>query len=252
MKNNTYKVSLGNGEDILLYDEVILKYNLLLKKEITTSELDALKKENASFSCYYKGIQYLAYKNRTKKEIREYLKKQGYSSNDIDNTIHLLEKKKIIDDEKYLEMYLHDQIHLTTNGPKKIKKKLMDLGFKQEIIEEQLTKIEDEIWNQKLEKIIAKKVMSNHKDGPSKIKEKIVAYCMNEGFAKEDILNSLEQMEIPNNDSVLEKEALKLYQKLSNKYQDNELIFQIKGRLLRKGFSYEEVANALESIKKSS
>lgn len=252
MKNNTYKVSFVNHEDILLYDEIILKYNLLLKKEILPKELEAIKKENVFFSCYYKGIQYLVYKNRSKKEISDYLKKQGYSSSDIERTIYLLEEKKMINEENYLEMFLYDQIHLTNNGPKKIMKKLIDLGFKEEIIVNKLAKIEKGIWQEKLERIIAKKLKSNRKDGSNKIKEKIVAYCFNEGFSKEDTLRVLEHAEIPNNYEALEKESLKLYNKLFAKYQGEELFFQLKGRLLRKGFSYDEVEEVLKTLKKSS
>lgn len=253
LKNNSYKISFeDNTDDCILYDDVILKYNLLLKKEISFQELEKIKEENESLSCYYKAIQYLTKKNRSKKEIREYLKKQKYALQDIENTIALLEEKKMINEETYLQMFIHDQINLTYNGPKKIEIKLVELGLNKEKIQEELAKFSKEVWQERLEHIILKKINANKKDGINKLKEKIVYQCINEGYLKENILLILDTIELPKNDHALEKETQKLYKKLALKYSGNELTYQIKGRLLNKGFSYEDIDAVLEKLKKSS
>lgn len=253
LKNSCYKITFkDSSKELLLYDEVILKYNLLLKKEITEKELQEIIKENHHYSCYYHALKYITNKNRSKKEIREFLKRRNFEVRNIENVIKILEEKKYIDEENYLKMYIHDQIELTYNGPKKISEKLKDLGFQEEIISKELSIIPKEVWLSKLEHIIQKKVNANKKDGQNKIKEKILYNGLNEGFLKEDILCILENIDIPKNNSALEKETQKLYNKLSQKYEGSTLIYQIKGRLLNKGFSYEEIDKALESIKKTS
>lgn len=252
IKNNCYKVFLEKNQEEILYDEVILKHSLLLKKEITNAELEQIKKENEFFSCYYKAIQYLSYKNRSKKEIKEYLQKQNFITQDIERTIKQLEEKQIINDEKYMQMYIHDQVELTNNGPKKIEQKLLKLGFQEEKIKEELSKIEEEIWIKRLEQMIQKKIKASKKEGSNKIKEKIIYACLNEGYTKEKIVFLLNQIEIPKNEEALLKETQKLYKKLSLKYKDQELFYQLKGRLLNKGFSYEEIEEAIKSIKKTS
>lgn len=252
VKNNQYKIYLEDNRELTLYDEIILKYNLLLKKELSKKEIVEIIKENQHLSCYFSALNYLNYKNRSKKEIRGYLKKKNYLTQDIENAIKLLEEKKLINESEYLKLYIKDQIHLTNNGPKKITRKLIDLGFLEVQIQEELFKIPKEVWQEKLEKIILKKIKANKKDSASKIKEKICMYCLSEGFQKEDILGVLNTYKLTENTFALEKEALKLYKKLSLKYQGNELIYQIKGRLFRKGFSYEKIENAIENIKKTS
>lgn len=253
LKNNRYKVTFQDSvEELILYDEVILKYNLLLKKEISKKELENIQKENERFACFNQAIKYLTYKSRSKKEVEEYLKKQKYSIEEIKYTLHLLEEKKLINDDAYLQMFVSDQIHLTNNGPKKITRKLMDLGFQEEKIKEELSIIPKEIWIEKLEHIITKKIKANKKDGVHKLKEKILYHCVNEGYEKEDILNILEKIEIPTNTLALEKEAQKLYKKLALKYSGSTLTFQLKGRLFQKGFPIEEIDRVVENIKKSS
>lgn len=249
IKNNCYHISFqGNVEDIVLFDDVILKYNLLLKKEISEQELQEILKENFSLGCYYKALQYISKKNVCKKEIRDYLKKNHFSNAMIESTISLLEEKKIIDEEKYLEAFIHDQICLTTNGPKKIMKKLVDLEFLEDLINKYLNEVSREVWIKRLENLISKKVKANHRDGEQKVKEKILYYCKNEGYKKEDILAVFEKIEFPKNDDALEREAIKLYTKYSRKYEGNELFYQIKGRLINKGFSYSDVDCVIEKL----
>ncbi len=249
LKNNQYKISFKDSPiDLIVYDEIILKYNLLLKKEISNQEWENIRKENKFFACYYKAISYLSYKSRSKKEITEYLKRQKFANEDIEQVVILLEEKKIINNHAFLEMFVNDQIHLTLYGPKKIKKKLIDLGFSEEEIQQSLVSISEDIWTEKLEHIIMKKVKSNKKDGAGKIKEKIVYSCTNEGFSKEKVLEILEKIELPKNNESLLKEVEKLKKKLSLKYSGSVLHYQIKGRLLNKGFSSEDIENALEEV----
>ena len=42
LKNSQYKIILENGTEVKLYDDVILKENLLLTKEITNKQLDKI------------------------------------------------------------------------------------------------------------------------------------------------------------------------------------------------------------------
>lgn len=252
LKDNRYKIKIENEEDIILYDDIILKYGLLLTKKITEKELNVIQKENTSLECYYKAIKYLAGKNRSKKEVISYLKRFQYESKDIDYAIMKLEEKNYLNEDNYLTAYINDQIHLTNNGPLKIKRKLIDLGLTESDIDIKLNQVDNKIWQEKLEKIINKKVSSNKKDGANKIKEKILYNCINEGFKKEDILNILEKIQMPNNSNALEKEANKLYIKLSRKYENKELYFQLKGKLLTKGFEFQEIEEVIDKIKKTS
>ena len=86
LKNNLYEVLL-DGKTISLYEDIILKYELLMRKEISSKDLEQIEQEQHLYECYEKSLQYLNKKMRTKKEMQNYLKKCGYSMKDIDYTI---------------------------------------------------------------------------------------------------------------------------------------------------------------------
>ena len=70
-KNNKYKV-LIDDEEITLYDDIIIKYNLLMKSEIDVSIYNEMIKENSLLFGYYEAIKCITKKMRSKKEIEEY------------------------------------------------------------------------------------------------------------------------------------------------------------------------------------
>ena len=120
LNNNKYKIIFKDHPEITLYDDVILKFNLLNHKSLTENEFIKIKNFNNELESYYKSLKYLTFKMRTKKEIITYLKKDNYSENIINKTINRLEKEGYIDEKKYIEYYIKDQVNLTLNGPLKI------------------------------------------------------------------------------------------------------------------------------------
>jgi regulatory protein len=249
LKDNKYKVIFKNNEEIVLYDDIILKYNLLLTKKIDEKKLEVIKAENTSLECFYKAIKYLSCKSRSKLEVIKYLKRFNYSLDDINNAITKLEENNYLDDDNYMTSFINDLINLTNNGPKKITNKLINLGFKEEKIKPLIDKIDDNVWQEKVEKIVNKKINADKKEGENKIRERILYNLVNEGFKKEDILLILDNTKIPQNKDALLKIGDKLYNKLTKKYEGSELWYQLKAKLIQKGFNYNEVEEAIDKIK---
>ena len=120
-KGNTY-ILYFDSKSITLYDDIITKYELIRKKEISDEELESIEKENHKLAAYYKALAYINIKVRSEKEVKEYLKKQGFLEQTISYTIQILKEKKYIDESRYIELYIEDSIRLKLDGPEKIKR----------------------------------------------------------------------------------------------------------------------------------
>lgn len=235
---NKYKLII-DGENYKLYDDVILKYQLIMKESITQKELDEVLDYNEKLTSYYDSIRYLNKKMRSEKEIREYLKKRMVSNENIDLTIEKLKSNNFINEEIYVKSYINDQINLTNNGPYKIIKNLINLGINENLINERLSTISDEVWNEKVDKYIDKKVRVNHKNSKNMLKMKITNELINLGYEKEMILNNLSNYDIIDKD-IYKNEYEKAKKALEKKYSGYELDRKIKERLYRKGFNVLE------------
>jgi len=240
LKNNKYRVDFDQCS-LEIYDDLILKYELLLKKKITEEEFTKLKDENTSLAGYYLALNYLNSKMRTKKEIKEYLKRKEIPEPFILEAILKLENLGYLNDTKYVNFYINDSLKFSKDGPNKIKQKLKDLGISESIIDEALSSIHSSVFKEKMEKLVSKKIEANHSDSEATLKNKLFRYLLSCGYSKEMILNYLDSIVIPKDEKILYKEKEKLIRKLSRKYEGEALKFQLRNKLYQKGFSKEEI-----------
>ncbi len=237
-KSNQYKVTIDDCE-YAIYDDVIIKFGLLLKKDISASDLKEILKYNDELDSYYLSIKYITKKLRSEKEIYEYLKKKEVSENVIENTIAKLRENKFLDDDIYLKAYINDQLTLSNNGPKKIAKNLVTLGLDESLINNALNNIDVSLWEEKIDKYVSKKVNANHNSSVKMLKMKIVNDLVNLGYDKEMIMPIINRYDIDDHE-VFMHEYEKAKRQLEKKYEGYELEKKIREKLYRKGFYYSK------------
>ena len=82
--SNKYKVIIDD-ETYTLYDDVIIKYNLLMKNEIDEKTFNEIMNTNNELLGYYESIRYITKKLRSELEIYEYLHKKEIPEDIIKN-----------------------------------------------------------------------------------------------------------------------------------------------------------------------
>ena len=110
MKIEKYKF-LGNGRyqividgvKYIIYEDIILKYNILSKNIITKNDLDNYLKDNVYYEAYYKAVKYIEIKLRSEFELKKYLVKFGYDENIVSKVINALKKDGYLNEEDYVE-----------------------------------------------------------------------------------------------------------------------------------------------------
>lgn len=239
--SNKYKIYFDN-ESLIVYEDVILKYNLLYKKDIDNDLLIEINKENYKSSIYDVSIKYISVRMRSKKELEEYLKKKKYDQKDIEETIKRLQSQDLLNDEKFAKSYINDKLYLTNYGLTKIKNDLLKLGVEEYIIDAIVNNIDLQVINDKLSKIIDKELKTNSKLPTNKLNNKIINRCINLGYNYEDILNILNDKNIEGNSNI-EYDYKKIYEKYKNKYDEYKLNAVIKSKLYQKGYTIDEINN---------
>ncbi len=240
-KNNLYEITFADNSKLDIYDDVILKYGLSLKKEITKDELFKLVQDNKKLESYYVALKYLNTKLRTEKEIKNKLK--DYSKECVMYTINRLKEEGYLNNKVYIEAYINDAISLKLVGPQKILFELKKLDFKDWEIDNYLKTIDKSERINKIEKYIDKKILSNHNLSANNLKRKIYMDLINRGFLGNDINEVFNKKRFNDNKAIFAKEYLKLKNKLSKKYSGDTLEYQIKMKLYQKGFREEDFNN---------
>lgn len=235
---NKYKVYFDNNE-IILFEDVILKYDLLLLKDVSLELLDKIIDENKFYEAYDMSLNYIETKMRNKSEIIKYLKRKDYSDELINKVISKLVDLKILDDKLYIQAFINDKINLSNDGPYKIKKSLLELEFNENEIDNYLNNFDESIWENKLIKIVNKKKKLMDNKSYYMFITKLKNDLFNLGYDKYMIDNILVNIKYESN--ALEKD----YNRALRKYNDKNKIINY---LLRKGYNYDEIMNISNNL----
>lgn len=245
LKNNSYNVYIDDFS-VKLYDDVIVKYELLRKKEIDKDSYEKIINDNNMLEAYYLSLKYLTKKMHCEKELFLYLKDK-YDKKIIFDTINRLKKENYLNDDVYARCYINDQLLLSCLGPNKIIKNLIGLNCDEDKVKEYVSDINNEVWFDRIEKIIKKKLKSNRSYGVNKLKDKIIYDLENLGYYKWMIDEVLNEISFDDTDNILKKEYTKLYNKYMKKCDGKELEYKIISSLLNKGFEYDKIKKILNN-----
>lgn len=95
---------------------------------------DCSDKENKELQrAEAKAMQFLLYRQRTEKELREKLREKEFSSEAVENAVAYVKSFGYLDDRKYAEVYLHSQ--KTKKGRAVIRRELQEKGVDSEWID---------------------------------------------------------------------------------------------------------------------
>ena len=229
---NKYKVIFDNTE-LTLFEDIILKYELLTRKDIDIDLIDKIIEENRWYEAYDSALSYIEIKMRNKKEIVKYLQRKMYDEKIIKNVINKLEDLNLLNEKNYIKAYTNDKINLSNEGPYKIKNSLIDMNFNESDIDEYLSSIDSDIWEEKLDKIINKKKNLMKSKSYYMFINKLKNDLFNLGYDKYMIEDKLSNIKYESN------ALIKDYEKSEKKFKGDKT--KIINSLLRKGYSYEEI-----------
>lgn len=242
-KNNKYTIILSDNSSLSFYSDTLIKYNLLKPRDISDKELEEIINYNDYIEAYNKALIYISYKQRTKKEIKDKL--CNYSNDVSDKVIEKLDELGLLDEKRYIEAFVNDQINFGNKGPFYIKKELEKLNINSYYIDECLNNIKEDIWIEKVKKIVDKKINTNRKLPKERLLLKIKNDLILLGYSKNIIDKVLSNVIIEEDNEVIEMAFDKEYKRLSKKYKDKELENKIKYNLYKKGFNLERIEEIL-------
>ncbi|MBQ8131355.1 MAG: RecX family transcriptional regulator [Bacilli bacterium] len=239
LKNNRYKVSLDDME-LTLYEDVILKYGLLIKKEIDPKDLDLIQKDNTYYEVYYIALNSINARFKSVFDTKEYLRDKGYPYEMIDPVIEKLLQQGYLNDTSFIKSFINNKMVTTNYGPRRIVKDLMEHRVDANIVSDEIEVFDAELQYEKAEKLANRFYKSNHTRGGSVLRQKITNDLIQYGFDSDIVQKVLMEFDFSNDSDLAKKEYDKLYRKLSRKYEGKELEMKIKEKMYQKGLKYEE------------
>ena len=235
-----YKVILDDGRELSFYEEVILKYQLLIKKEIDEETMIDADQYNQECDVYYVALHSIENRFKSVYELRVWLQKREYPDEYIDKAIDSLQRQGYLNDRSFARSYINSQMLTTHNGPYKIIRELQEKKIDSDIIEEEIKAFTEEEEELRVRKLIEKEIRNNHTRGGVVLKQKIYNNLKLLGYDISVLNRLIEEFSFGNDVELAKKEYEKLYRKYSRKYEGEELKRKIQEKMYLKGLKYEE------------
>lgn len=162
--------------------ELVYKENLKVKDQINVESLKKLADEDNYIKCKNLALRIIERTYKSEKELRDKLALRGYEDHIIKRTINFLREYNLLNDTNYAKMYVKDKSK--NQGKKKIKYTLLQKGIDENIIEEELEKLDkDEIREVVYEMALKKyNILSKREGDEYKLSQKLYRFLMGKGY----------------------------------------------------------------------
>ncbi len=179
-----FHILFDSGEEIEISEETLIEFGLYKGQEVEDEIIDKLKFEDEKTEALLLSYRFLQ-RNKTEKQLIDYLYKSKISGEIIDTVIPILNEKKYLNDEDYARRYLNDAMNIKKYGKIKIVYMLRSKGIKNDIIEKIMRDYDYELEYLNAEDLLSKKLDAEDKD-PKKINS-AKKYLQGRGFEFEII-----------------------------------------------------------------
>jgi len=258
VKYNNDVVILGlenafDKQNLSLTVDTFGSYGLRKDGKVDRALLEILLEEERYAKAYAKVLKRLTAKDRTRKEIYDWLAKNTELSIEQTNKlIDSLEEKGYIDDKLLVKSQIQNLSSLL-QGRNKITRNLVKRGIAIETIEMAFLKEDDDEGELTRALKYAEKIQITVKNKSVRYKTNhIYQRLLNQGFSAEIVEQAMKQLNFSKDDSkefdVLRKHAVKAHKRYVYKYEKSELRNRIFRYLVSQGFDYDDVYITLNEM----
>ena len=163
-------------------NELIYKENLKVGMMVDEEKLKKIAYEENLINCKETALKIIERSYKTKKEMIKRLLEKGYALEEVNETLKFLEEYNFINDESYTKAFINDRTK--TQGKQKIKYALKNKGVSDEIIEEELSKLDMEKEKENANILALKKynILIKRESDKYKKKKKIIRFLISRGY----------------------------------------------------------------------
>lgn len=188
-RSDRYSVYIDGNFAFGLGEGDLLRLGLVKNQEITQQELDELQSKVELAKAYDKALNYLDYRPRSVKEIRDYLSRKDYSNDVITSVIDKLHSAGLVDDRRFARQWIEWRANTRPRSRMQLIKELRQKGIDNEIIDQSVAEIDDQVEIQQIKQLIAKY------ENRYSSREKLLAYLSRQGYSYDVIRQAFSELE---------------------------------------------------------
>lgn len=243
-----YNIFLNNQFTFSVSERTLSEFRLLVGVELTDEQIREIKQFEINDKAFQIAINYLSYQPRSINEIKQYLQKKEIDNEVIKNVVTQLVTLGYLDDKKYAELFIKNNLRIGKDGPKTLIFKLHQKGIDKSVSEDIITKIDPEEWIEAGIRLTNSLRNQTGKLALKEIQRKAKTKLISHGFTSELsdlIIESLDlQEDSDERMEALKKQASKAWRRYRNN-DDYTRKQKVRRVLYQHGFSGNEIDDVL-------
>lgn len=195
-KKDRYNIYLDGKFALGINSQLLLTYKLKIGQNLNDSEIKKIQSEEISAKLLDKALNFLSFRPRSEKEVRDFLAKKISKNENIpfgeakesfaaESVTSKLKKYKYLNDKEFAAWWLSSRNRSNPRGRSLTKLELARKGIDKNIVESLIANGPQE--NVLAQRALAKKLKSWQKLGPLELKKKVYQYLGSRGFTFEII-----------------------------------------------------------------
>ncbi len=197
-KNNPKRFNLFlDGKFALGLDvQTVVEQKLKIGKILTDDEWNKLKEKIEELTIFDQALNFLSYRPRSEKEVRDHFKKKKIVGDHVDRAIVKLKRLNFLDDEKFSLWWIEQRNNFRPKGKRALEIELLQKGVEREIVKRVL----EEKNNTQAEKdtclVLGRKWLTKKQVNLNipKEKEKLFRYLASRGFDFDEVAETIDTL----------------------------------------------------------
>lgn len=241
----------GEKKELMMSLDSYYNEGLRRGESLSTKRIEELRQQEESTKAYERCVRKIASKDRTTKEIYDWLTRNTTCSiEDINAIVERLEEKGYINDKRYCENMVHS-MRMSLFGPERILRSLKQKGIPVEMIQECLDQSSNEEENDAY--AYARKIQVQMKDESVRSKQnKLFKKLIDRGYSSELASQVIQQLDFSKEEmgelDSLRKCALKAKKRYAKKYEGTKLRNAVYRYCGAKGYQAEDIYGILNEM----
>ncbi len=187
-----FNIYINDEYSFSIHEDILVKFRLYKGSVLEGEIIDEILLEEETNRTWQKGLKFISYKPRTRKEVSTYLLKQGYNPEQVESVLDKLQAENWINDNHYAEQFIAQRLSSNPKGKKLIAFELRNRGIDQEIINKQIEVIDQEKELQLANKLIEKKYTQTKFEDWDTFQRKMSGFLQRRGFSYDVIYTILQ------------------------------------------------------------
>jgi len=137
-------VFIDGSFSFTVVEDVAVTAGLKIGQHLLAEQIIELKQASLFKSCLEAALHYLGYRPRSEAEVRQRLRRRGFSGKVVDEVIICLKERRLIDDVAFAHYWKDNRLSFRPRSRRLIKLELRQKGVAAEMANEVLEDLDDE------------------------------------------------------------------------------------------------------------